>query len=195
MTDLLGALDGTSLLDLDADLDLDLDLAAPVSAAVAANANAAIPIDAAVSANVLSPDATSLATADQDAMLQQLLAGDAIATTTQDSAINQGEINEDIVPEDAVTTTTGEAEGESLLDLNVDLDLALDLAAPIDAAIAANLNIAAPIDAAVSANILSPGSTSLATADQDAVIIQTLQGLAQATSDQSSTIEQGETAP
>ena len=43
----------------------------------------------------------------------------------------------------------------SLLDLNVDLDLALDLAAPIDLAVAANLNVAAPIDAAVSANVLS----------------------------------------
>ena len=80
----------------------------------------------------------------------------------------------------------------SLLDLDVDLDLALDLAAPIDAAIAANANIAAPIDAAVSANILSPGSTSIAIADQDSVIVQTLQGVANATTDQTSTIEQGE---
>ena len=62
VTDLLGALEGTSLLDLDANLDLDLDLAAPISAAVAANANVAVPIDAAVSANALSPDATSLGT-------------------------------------------------------------------------------------------------------------------------------------
>ena len=83
----------------------------------------------------------------------------------------------------------------SLLDLDVDLDLALDLAAPIDAAIAANLNVAAPIDAAVAANILSPGSTALAVADQDSVIIQTLEGIANATTDQSSTIEQGESVP
>ena len=67
-------------------------------------------------------------------------------------------------------------------------------AAPIDAAIAANANIAAPIDAAVSANILSPGSTALAVADQDSVIIQTLQGVANATTTQTSTIEQGEVA-
>ena len=83
----------------------------------------------------------------------------------------------------------------SLLDVNIDLDLALDLAAPIDAAIALNANIAAPIDAAVSANILSPDSISLATASQDSVIVQTLQGVANATTDQSSTIEQGEVAP
>ncbi|MGH3366554.1 MAG: hypothetical protein ACRDOY_05070, partial [Nocardioidaceae bacterium] len=198
--DLLGALEGQSLLDLDADLDLDLDLAAPVSAAVAANANAAIPIDAAVSANALSPDSVSQGIADQDAVLQQLLAGDAIATTTQDSAINQGEINEDVAPtanDDVVPTPDGDvlAAPASLLDLDVDLDLALDLAAPIDAAIAANANIAAPIDAAVSANILSPNSVSLASADQDVMITQTLQGLAQATSTQTSTIDQGQVAP
>ena len=87
------------------------------------------------------------------------------------------------------------ADTSALLDLDVDLDLALDLAAPIDAAIAANANVAAPIDAAVSANILSPGSTSLAVADQDSVIVQTLNGIANATTDQTSTIEQGETTP
>ena len=42
---------------------------------------------------------------------------------------------------------------------------------------------------------LSPGSTSYALADQDSVIVQTLQGVANATTDQTSSIEQGETAP
>ena len=55
-----------------------------------------------------------------------------------------------------------------------------------------NANIAAPIDAAVSANILSPDAVSLAGAHQDAVTLQTLEGLASATTDQSSTIDQGE---
>ena len=81
----------------------------------------------------------------------------------------------------------------SLLDLFVNVDLALDLAAPVDLAVAANANIAAPIDAAVSANILSPGSTSLASAQQDSVIVQTLQGIANANTDQTSLIDQGET--
>ena len=85
-------------------------------------------------------------------------------------------------------------QGTSLLDVDVNLDLALDLAAPINAALAANANIAAPIDAAVSANILSPDSTSLASADQNSVIVQTLQGVANATTDQASTIDQGETS-
>ena len=52
--------------------------------------------------------------------------------------------------------------------------------------------IAAPIDAAVSANILSPGSTSIALADQNSVIVQTLQGVANASGTQASTIDQGE---
>jgi hypothetical protein len=192
VTDLLGALDGTALLDLDADLDLDLDAAAPIAASVAANANLAVPIDAAVSANALSPDATSLATADQDSMLQQALAADANASSTQDSTINQGEMVEEPEPAEApVVSPTGDIL-TSLLDIDVDLDLALDLAAPIDAAIAANLNIAAPIDAAVSANVLSPGSLSFATADQDSVIVQSLTGSANATTTQTSLIEQGE---
>ena len=89
--ELLTALQGTSLLDVDVNLDLALDLAAPISAAVAANANLALPIDAAVTANLLSPDAIALATADQNSLLQQTLLGDAIATTDQDSAISQGE--------------------------------------------------------------------------------------------------------
>ena len=78
----------------------------------------------------------------------------------------------------------------SLLDLDVNLDLGLDAAAPIDAAAAANLNVAAPIDASVSANIGTVGSTSVAVADQDSIIVQYLDGTATATADQTSTINQ-----
>ena len=81
-------------------------------------------------------------------------------------------------------------EAMSLLDLSADLDLALDIAAPIDAAVAANANVAAPIDAAVAANILSVGSEATAVADQDSIIIQDLDGTAIATADQDATIEQ-----
>jgi hypothetical protein len=81
-------------------------------------------------------------------------------------------------------------EAMSLLDVNADLDLALDLAAPVDAAVAANANVAAPIDAAVSANIASPDSTSIAMAEQDSVIIQDLDGTAEATAIQESDIDQ-----
>jgi hypothetical protein len=80
----------------------------------------------------------------------------------------------------------------SLLDVNADLDLALDIAAPIDAAIAANANAALPIDAAVAANVLSFDSEAAALADQDSVVMQDLDGVATATANQDATIEQGE---
>ncbi len=92
----------------------------------------------------------------------------------------------------------------SLLDINADLDLALDIAAPIDAAVAANANVAAPIDAAVAANanvaapidaavaanILSPGAETQAVADQDVQILQELDGVAEATATQDAEINQ-----
>jgi hypothetical protein len=82
----------------------------------------------------------------------------------------------------------------SLLDLDVNLDAALDLAAPVDAGIALNANAALPIDAAVSANILSPGAESGAMAEQTSIINQELDGVAIADPDQYSDIDQGETA-
>src|SRR5687768_2037901 len=83
-------------------------------------------------------------------------------------------------------------EAMSLLDVNVDLDLALDIAAPIDAAVAANANVAAPIDAAVAANALSFDSAAVAAAPQDSVVMQTLNGEATATAVQDATIDQTE---
>ena len=186
--DLVDSIEGTSLLDLDVDLDADLDAAAPINAGVAANANAALPIDAAVSANTLSPAAQSLASASQDSLLSQNIDADAIANANQDSTIGQGEAAEDPAP----APDPAETGPASLLDLDANVDLGLDLAAPVDAAVAANANIAAPIDAAVSANTLSPDATSVASADQDSVIVQNIEGSAQADADQTSTIEQGE---
>ena len=78
----------------------------------------------------------------------------------------------------------------SLLDLNANVDLALDLAAPVDLAVAANLNIAAPIDAAVGANVLSFGSDATALAPQQTLIDQHIAGHATATSDQAAQIDQ-----
>ena len=82
-------------------------------------------------------------------------------------------------------------EAMSLLDLNVDLALDAALAAPVNAAVAANANVAVPIDAAVAANVGSVGSTALASADQDAAINQSLNGIATATADQDATVNQG----
>src|SRR5688500_7974218 len=67
------------------------------------------------------------------------------------------------LPDKQAMSTLGDLGGElvpdSLLDVDVNLDLDADVAAPIDAAVAANANVAAPIDAAVSANVLSPDAT------------------------------------
>jgi hypothetical protein len=79
-----------------------------------------------------------------------------------------------------------------LLDLNVDVDLALDLAAPVDLAAAANANVALPVDAAVAANVLSAGSTAAAQASQGVMIDQLISGEAIAEGNQDSSIEQGE---
>jgi hypothetical protein len=78
----------------------------------------------------------------------------------------------------------------SLLDLNIDIDLALALAAPIDLAIAGNLNVAAPIDASVSANILSLFSTAYSQATQGVMIDQYISGEAIATAPQDASITQ-----
>jgi hypothetical protein len=99
-------------------------------------------------------------------------------------------------PTGALGGATGTLDGMGgLLDLDVNVDLDADAAAPISAAVAANANVAAPIDAAVSANVASPDATSMAVADQDSVIVQHLDGTAEASVDQTSTIGQGEAIP
>jgi len=77
-----------------------------------------------------------------------------------------------------------------LLNVDVDLNLDADVAAPIDAAVAANANVAAPIDAAVAANVLSFDSNAVASADQDSVILQELNGVATATATQDANVSQ-----
>jgi hypothetical protein len=88
-------------------------------------------------------------------------------------------------------STLPDKEVLSLLDLDVNLDLALDLAAPIDLAVAANANVAAPIDASVGANVLSAGSTAQALTEQGTAIDQSLTGSAIAHGNQASDIAQG----
>ena len=184
-----------SLLDVNLDLDLALDLAAPIDLAVAANANIAAPIDAAVSANILSASSDATALADQDVAIQQSLSGEAIADAPQSSLIDQGadvdQPTEDPTDSAVLPTDPTTALDAGLLNLDVDLALDADIAAPVAGAVAANANVAAPIDAAVAANIASIDSEAVAVADQDAIIVQTLDDVtAEATADQDSTITQ-----
>ncbi len=80
-----------SILDLAADVDLAIDGAAPIDLAVALNANVVAPIDAAVSANLLSDGSTSEALADQGVQVNQTIDADAMATGIQDSTIDQSD--------------------------------------------------------------------------------------------------------
>jgi hypothetical protein len=193
-----------SLLDLNVDADIALDLAAPIDLAVAANANVAAPIDAAVSGNILSTLSNAASMADQDALVNQTISGEANADAPQTSVLDQSnDVPEPVDPAGAeapapsdievppLPTDPADALSGGLLDLNVDLSLDADVAAPIAGAVAANANVAAPIDAAVAANIGSIGSEAVAVADQDVLINQELNDVvANATADQDSTITQ-----
>lgn len=92
-----------SLLDLFVNIDLALDLAAPIDLAVAAQANAALPIDGSVSANVLSFNSDAVASTTQQTSILQTIDGNATATAPQDASIDQ---SNDIV--DGGTTGTGD---------------------------------------------------------------------------------------
>jgi hypothetical protein len=190
-----------SLLDLNANLDLALDAAAPIDLAVGANANIAAPINAAVGANVLSPMAAGEAGGSQAAEIHQGIDGNATASSPQQSTISQGDpVATDPAAGAGTTDGSGAVSGGNLsdgnlLDVNVNLNGDLHLAAPVDGAVAANANAAAPINAAVDANIGSPGAESVAVANQEALIDQSIQGDASATADQVSGIDQGPTTP
>lgn len=188
-----------SILDLNADLDLGLNAAAPIDLAVAANANVAAPIDAAASANILSFGSDAQALSDQGVIINQGIDADATAESAQDSTIEQESGSTDgsdtgttdvTAEEDALPTDVAGALNSNLLNVNVDLDAAADIAAPINGAVAANANVAAPIDAAVAANIGSIDSNAFAVSQQDAIINQDITGEATATADQQSDLRQ-----
>ena len=80
-----------SILDLAADVDLAIDGAAPIDLAIALNANVVAPIDAAVSANLLSDGSTATAAAEQGVQITQTIEADALATALQDSTIDQSD--------------------------------------------------------------------------------------------------------
>src|SRR3954462_3548552 len=84
-----------SILDLAADVDLAIDGAAPIDLAVALNANIMAPIAGAVSANLLSDDASSQALAHQGTQVNQTVDADAIANGIQHSNIDQSDTTTD----------------------------------------------------------------------------------------------------
>ena len=92
------------LLNVNVNLDGNLHLASPIDGAVAANANAAAPINAAASANIGSPDAESVAVAQQTAVIDQNISGDATAVGDQTSGIDQGPVATDPTPVDPTPT-------------------------------------------------------------------------------------------
>src|SRR5688500_12410049 len=96
-----------SILDLAADVDLAIDGAAPIDLAVALNANIVAPIDAAVSANLLSDGSTAQAVADQGVVLNQTIEADALATGIQDSTIDQSDTVVGPAPETGGTADQG----------------------------------------------------------------------------------------
>jgi hypothetical protein len=188
-----------SLLDLNADLNLALDVASPIDLGVAANANVAAPINGAVGANILSVGSADAAVAHQGVNIDQDLSGSAIAHAPQHSAIDQAApaagttapaTDTAPAPVPSATPTPTSALSGNLLDINVHAAADAKLAAPIDGAVAANANVAAPIDASVSANVGSVGSEATSIADQQGSITQHLDGTAQATADQTSSIQQ-----
>lgn len=186
-----------SILDLNADLNLGIEAAAPIDLGVAANANVAAPIDASASANVLSVGSTSAGVADQGALIDQGITGDATANSVQDSTLapaagttTDGTTAPASAPTPATTTTDPTAASGSLLNVDVNLDANAGIAAPINGAVAANANVAAPINAGVAANIGTVDSTAVASAQQEAVINQNITGAATATSEQHSNLQQ-----
>ena len=176
--------------------------------AVAANANVAAPIDAAVGANVLSAGSTAQALSDQGVMITQGIVGDASAAATQASDIDQAAGGLDAGADagagaadladgsaagagDAVSgVDAGDMLSGDLLNIDVNLAADADLTAPIAGAVAANANVAAPIDAAVAANVGSIGSSATAVSVQDAIIDQSIDGDSSAIVDQDSEISQ-----
>ena len=96
----------------------------------------------------------------------------------------------DTVGNTAGSVTSGGLLDGNLLNVDVNVNADADIAAPINGAVAANANVAAPIDGAVAANVGSVGSDAVAVSQQDAIINQDITGSAEATSDQSSDINQ-----
>ncbi|XTP33105.1 peptidoglycan-binding protein [Mycobacterium sp. TJFP1] len=108
-----GALLDGNLLNVNVNVDLDSDLAAPISGAVAANANVAAPINAGVSANIGSIDSDAISVAEQDAIIKQTVIGEAVAEADQESTISQGDGDAGTTTDTGTSGDSGSADGGS----------------------------------------------------------------------------------
>ncbi len=84
-----GSVTDGNLLNVNVDLNGDLHLASPIDGAVAANANAAAPINASAAANIGTVDSSATALGEQNVSIDQTIDGNATATGNQDSGISQ----------------------------------------------------------------------------------------------------------
>ncbi|MDP3968766.1 MAG: hypothetical protein Q8Q02_10820 [Nocardioides sp.] len=158
-----------SILNLAADIDLAIDGAAPIDLALALNANVVAPIDAAVSANVLSDNSTAQAMANQGLQLNQAIEADAIATGIQDSTINQS---------DTVEGGSGAAEQQGTLAATMGSGAGDLTAAGAEAGMAAT---SAPVDGSI---VVDSAGTVIGTLDSatgnvlaaDGTVVGTLNG-------------------
>jgi hypothetical protein len=185
-----------SILDLNADIDLAIDAAAPIDLAVAANANVAAPIDAAVGANILSEGSSAQALSDQGVMIDQGIQADAAAHAVQDSGIDQADAAgaddapapdaaaPSAVPTDLPDGVPTEVPGDVPTDVSDVGGTAGSTLGSLDGSL---LDVDVNVDAA---NIGSVDSDAVAVSQQDAIINQDITGSADATSDQSSEIQQ-----
>lgn len=171
-----------SLLNLNLDADLALALAAPIDLAVAANAQAALPIDASLSSNLLSDTSTatsaglqtagitqgmSAVEADADALQTATIAQDADTGSdggsTGDISTSTGDVSSDDTSSVLEDTTSGLT--DSVDDVTAAVEGALsDGLLNVDVQIDLDADLTAPIAGAVAANaqVAAPVNASLA---------------------------------
>jgi hypothetical protein len=160
-----------SILDLAADIDLAIDGAAPIDLAVALNANIVAPIDAAVSANLLSDGSSAQALADQGVQVTQTIEADAVATGIQDSTIDQSDTVEGgAAPADEqgmLTAATAAGDASDAVD-----DAAGTENGPVDGSVVVDSagNIIGVLDSATG-NVIAPDGSILGTLNETTGVV------------------------
>jgi hypothetical protein len=159
-----------SILDLAADIDLAIDGAAPIDLAIALNANVVAPIDAAVSANLLSDGSSAQALADQDVQVTQTIQADAVATGIQDSTIDQSDTVEGGAPVDEggdqAMLSAGSGGGETTDGVAATQNGSLDGSVVVDSA----GNIIGILDSQTG-NVVAPDGTVLGTLNETTGVV------------------------